>query len=461
MTSCRSEKLVQTRQICEFLNSTSYDDIDTEAIEYAKKMVTDTIAAMISGSNTEISGLVKEGKTSLRTDTGPSRVIGTGLAGTASDASMLMGVMAHALDFDDVHHEMGGHPSAPVLSALLPVAEQQGASGQELLTAFVLGTEVEISLANVLNPGLYEEGWHPTSVVGSIGAAAAVGKLLDFDTQTLQHALGIAASEAGGIKANFGTMTKPLHVGNAARSGVEAADLASRGFTADRSALEKEFGGFCSLFQGDSEYEFGDHIESLSDPYCILDPPVGFKPYPCCGSTHSSIDAALEIRERDGFSAADIESLKITEHPRRLGHTDTPNPESSLDAKFSVQYCVAIAIEEGDIWFDHFSEDVTSQGKYKKLCDKVTTVGDESLFSSREWGARLDATVDGEQFTVEVDHPKGSAENPLTESELKEKYHHCVGNTLDRDRSQKSLFTIRELDSGSPVESLLDCLTKE
>lgn len=451
----------ETERLCAFVSDTTYDDISDEAVEHAKRMILDTLGVTIVGSKTEVAAFTRDVKTSIGVDTGLSRVPGTGTSGTPRDVAVLTGVMAHALDFDDVHHQMGGHPSAAVLAALLPVAERESASGRELLTAFILGTEVEITLADVLNPGHYERGWHPTSVLGTIGAAVAVGKLLGLETLRLQRAVGISASEAGGIKSNFGTMTKPLHVGNAARSGIEVAELASRGFTASENALEAEFGGFCDLFEGTPGYDFNNHLEALGSPWGLLDPPVGFKPYPCCGSTHSAIDAALALRNHHEFDMDDIDSVEIREHPRRLDHTNEPKPETTLDAKFSVQYCVAVALREGNVWLNHFEQKNVKCHAYQSFLENVDVAAARSAFDNREWGACVAVHANGERHAVEIDAPKGGAENPLTQDELEKKYRRCVEGTLTKKSSRRSLSMLLDLDSKPDVSSVLNHLTNE
>jgi 2-methylcitrate dehydratase PrpD len=377
----------QTERLCQFVVDTEYEDVPENVLDHAKEMIVDSVAATLAARDSD-PGSVVAGVYQGAYDGGEARIPGTNESGTVRDVAFLTGVRSHALDFDDVHHRMGGHPSTPVLSALLPIAEREGVSGADLLRSFVLGVEAEVLLADVLNPGHYERGWHPTAIFGTIGAAAAVGDLLGLDLPELRNAAGIAASQAAGMKGNFGTMTKSLHVGNAARSGQEAAELAAGRFTANDEILELEFGGFCDLFQGDPPYDFDSHLDGLGSPWAILDPPVGFKPYPCCGSTHSAIDAALDLRERCDLSPDTIESVRIEEHPRRLGHTNKPEPTTALDGKFSVQYCVTAALFDGTVWIDHFDDETVRSEAYQSFLSCVEIVPDRELFSDRESPSR-------------------------------------------------------------------------
>lgn len=448
----------ETEQLCQFVVDTEYEDFPEDVLNHAKEMIVDSIAVTLAAADSDPGSLVAGVYWDSYGDGGEAHVPGTGEAGAVRDVAFLIGVRSHALDFDDVHHRMGGHPSTPVLAALLPVAEREGTSGADLLRAFILGVEVEVLLADVLNPGHYERGWHPTAILGTVGAAAAVGDLLGLDLAELRNAVGIAASQAAGMKGNFGTMTKPLHVGNAARSGQEAAELSAGGFTANDEILELEFGGFCDLFQGDPPYDFGSHLERLGSPWAVLDPPVGFKPYPCCGSTHSAIDAALELREQYDLSPDTIESVRIREHPRRLDHTNEPAPTTALHGKFSVQYCVTAALFDGAVWIDHFDDKTVTDGAYQSFLPRVEVVPERETFADQEWGARVTVeTADGE-YTATVDAPKGSADRPMTSDELAEKYRRCALTTLDDEGVETSLATLRGLDRVDDVSQLLDAL---
>jgi 2-methylcitrate dehydratase PrpD len=289
-----------------------------------------------------------------------------------------------------------------------------------------------------------------------MGAATAVGALFELDSNDMRHALGIAASKASGIKGNFGSMTKPLHVGDAARSGLEAAELARGGFTANPRILELEFGGFCDLFEGEPGYDFEDYIKSLGNPWALLDPPVGFKPYPCCGSTHSAIDAALELRERYDIEPDRIKSVEISEHPRRLDHTNKSNPTTLLDGKFSVQYCVSLALLEGDVWLDHFDDETVTSEPYQSFLDTISVDPDREAFVDREWGSTVTIETPNDRHTVTVDAPKGSADRPMTAAERKQKYERCASLVLDDEAVNRSLEALHHIESVDDVGDIVD-----
>lgn len=450
----------ETAAVAAFVAETAYDDIPEEVRSLATEMVLDTVGVTVSGASTDAARIVADAVVDLERATGTAaRVPGTALGGDPADVAFLTGVQAHAHDFDDVHQGMGGHPSAPVLAAVLPLADATDVSGRELCRAFVVGTEVTVAFGAVMNPGHYERGWHPTAVFGTVGAALGAGALLGLDERELRRAVGVAVSRAGGVKTNFGTMTKPAHVGEAARAGVEAAHLASAGFTASEGALEADFGGYFDLFQGDPPHAVGDTVAVLGDHWHLLDPRVGFKPYPCCGSTHAAIDAALEVYPTAGIEPGDVERVTVTEHPRRLDHTNTPEPASVLAAKFSVQYCVATALATGSVTLDDFTPSAVERPAVLALADRVA-VNPDADGVPHEWGASLVVeTADGDELTATVSHPSGSAKNPLSTEELDEKFDRCAGHALDAEATVAARTTIRSIADLERCSTLLDHLS--
>jgi 2-methylcitrate dehydratase PrpD len=447
----------ETARLCEFVAATGYDDVPDGVVTHAKRMILDTVAVTVRAVDEEAVRIVRETTAGIDADDGgDARVPGTNLSGDPTDAAFLTGVMSHVLDFDDLNTVLGGHPSAPVLSALLPLADARGATGEDLLRAFVHGTDTVVLLGEVLNPGHYERGWHPTAICGHVGAAIGAGSLLDLDADELRRAVGISVSQAAGSKVNFGTMTKSYHVGRVARAGVEAALLAEAGFTADESALEADFGGLFDLFEGDPPHDVGDVFETLDSRWWLADPPTGFKPWPCCGSTFAAVDAALDLHEED-FDVDEIRTVTVTEHPQRLDHTNRPNPTTGLEGKFSVQYCVAIALANGDVWLDDF-EDETVRTQQRDLVERVEAVADaEAVPNDRS--AILDVELaDGSVVEHTVVHPYSSPNDPMSDEDLDEKYRRCVRYALDDDAVTASLDAIRNAETVDDVGELVDQL---
>ena len=447
-----------TERLAAFLaaETTASASTSADVNDVVENMLLDTVGVTLAAANEEA---VERAAATLAptSDSDPGvHVPGRAERYDVRDAAFLTGIASHALDFDDLHHGMGGHPSSPVVSAVLPLAASLGSDGDAMLNALLLGAETELALSEALNPGHYESGWHPTSVLGHLGATAAAGALYGLDESEFRHALGVAASSAGGLKGNFGSMTKPYHVGKAARDGVVAARLAREGFTANPDILEEEFGGFCERFADGEAHDLQAALARLGDPWCAVDPPVAFKPYPCCGSVHAAIDAARAIRADGDVDAGHVERIDVTEHPRRLPHTDRPDPETALEGKFSLQYCVAVALERGDVWLDDFTDEAVNDQTVRAVADRVRAHADETM---PEYGARVElTTTNGESHVQSVDAPRGTADNPMGDDELESKYRRCARRTLDDarvDRSVRLLRSVRETDADALLETII------
>ncbi len=311
-------------------------------MDAARRAILDCLGVMLAGSIDPPARIVQrvaeaEGGAPLAT------VVGTGRRTGAVWAALANGTAAHALDFDDTNFAMMGHPSAPVLAAALAAGELALADGRALVHAFLLGFEVETTLAEVLNPAHYHHGWHATCTLGTIGAAAAAARLLGLDAGQTRMALAVAASQSSGLKENFGTMTKPFHAGHAARSGVLSALLAREGWTASEQALEGPQGFLAVLGAGSLRPE---RLATLGDPWKILTTGVAVKPYPSCACTHSIIDGARELRQRHHLRPDDIVEVTVGVNvsvPNILIHA---NPRTGLEAKFSGEFAAAAALVE-------------------------------------------------------------------------------------------------------------------
>lgn len=462
MASTSTEKHPNvTAEIVSFAHSLEYEDIPSAVLDHAKRMILDTCGVAILARDEKVTTAVMASADTIEQEPSPRSVPlpGTAKSGSPKDIGLVFGTMIHALDFDDVHHGMGGHPSAPILAAILPIATRERSSGRTVLSAFIAGVETTVCLANMLNPGHYERGWHPTAVIGTIGATLALGRLLGSDRDTLRRSVGIAVSQASGTKGNFGTMTKPFHIGMVARNSIEAATLADLGLTAGTDLLERSFGGFFDLFKGESPITVGGPLDALGTEWAILTPRVAFKPYPCCGSTHAAIDAALAIKQRTGPDTDEIRAITIREHPRRLDHTDRPHPVTDLDGKFSVQYVVGRALQQGRVWVDDFTDDAVTAPAIRSLLDRTTTVRDADAFADAEWGASVTVETDDGTLMERVDAPRGSADRPLPDRELREKFRRCTDGILDDTALTSTIDFINKLETLDDTATLVDTLT--
>jgi len=386
-------------------------------------------------------------------------VVGTSLRTGAVWAALANGTAAHALDFDDTNFAMMGHPSAPVLAAALAAGELTLADGRALVHAFLLGFEVETTMAAVMNPPHYEKGFHATGTLGTMGAAAAAGRLLGLDPGQTRAALALAASQASGLKENFGTMTKPFHAGHAARSGVLAALLAREGFTASEQAIEGPQGYFAVLGAGKREEQ---HLESLGAPWKILTSGVAVKPYPSCACTHSIIENALELQRTHRITPEQIAEVTVGVHaavPRILIHS---RPRSGLEAKFSGEFSAAAALCEGRVGMATFRDDKTDDPAIAKLMRRVRLVVDPEIPGDMERHMWTRVTVrfqDGREVSIAPRPVPGHPELPLSKDQLREKFMDCARLVLSEDRADTVRQMLEELDACPDLRSLTAILS--
>lgn len=367
------------------------------------------------------------------------------------EAALINGAAAHALDYDDLNRSIGGHPTAVIAPAVFALGEQLGASGKQVLDAYVLGFDVMAKLGQALNPGLYVKGWHPTSVLGIMGACAAACRLMGLTQEQTMNALGIAASEASGIKKNFGSMTKPLHAGSAARKAVWAAQLAQMGLTADQSVLEGGF-GYLQLFAGDLPFDVSP-LNTLGKPFDLIDNGLAFKQYPCCGSTHPALDCALEIKRRHHVPVEEIEKVECWVNPQRMGHINRPRVETALQAKFSLQCVTALALLDGFIGLGQFASPTYLRPAVQDLMGRVTIIGDDSM---REFGARVSVQLkDNTILIAEVPEAKGSPAFPIPDEDLERKFVDCASTIVDQPQAEDASWVLMTLEVEPDLKRLL------
>ncbi|HEV3483517.1 MAG TPA: MmgE/PrpD family protein [Candidatus Acidoferrales bacterium] len=433
-----------------------YEDLPGQAIQAAKDALLDTLGVTLAGSSEPAAAIVTD-VLSGESRPGTSVAFGTKHKTNCLDAALMNGTAAHALDFDDVSDAMGGHPSAPVLAALLALGDNIEASGRDVVNAFVAGFETEIRIAKAVNFHHYKKGWHPTATLGVFGAAAACARLLSLEEQQIASALSMSASLSAGLKANFGTMTKPLHVGNCARSGLLAALLAGKEFTAAPDAFEHKQ-GFLNVFNGPGTYDVAKIFENWAEPLEIVDPGVVIKQYPCCASTHSAIDTLIRIVSENHIHAEDVSNIDVWIHERRLEHTNRPNPQNAMAAKFSLQYCLARALMHGTVVLEHFEGDAFHDMQARSIMSKVkaASYSPEQIGSDNAYGAEIKLTMhDGTVYCGQLDEALGqSAAHPLPARSLVHKFQNCAGRILVRDQVLELQESVERIENLRSVRDL-------
>lgn len=399
------------------------DDLPAAVRHWASRALADTLACAVAGASEAVVGQVQA---VLPMAPGASVLIGQTGRAHVLDAAQINGVAAHALDFDDCNLEMDGHPSVSIVPALVALADRQDASGADLLTAYVAGVEAEIRIARLSNPAHADRGWHPTVTFGVLGAAVACGRLLNLQAPQMAVAIGIAASCASGLRANSGTMTKPLHAGQANRNGLQAALLAQAGFTANPAALEHKF-GYMAAFNGSVPADLSPALEGWGQDYALLAPGIAIKQYPCCAFIHCAIDAASALR--DDIDGAEIAAVEVALHPRRLKNIDRPQPRDGLDAKFSTQYLTARALLAGRVGFADFEPPLLDDAATKALAARVRLSAHDA--EDLSLGHVTVTLADGRRLkaSASVAMGRGPA-NPMTEAQFRAKFDDCTRAVL-------------------------------
>src|SRR3984957_16461331 len=437
----------------------TYDGLPDAALEWAKTGILDTVGVTLAGSAEPCAQIMLR----VCTATGPALVFGSAQRLSVMDAALVNGTASHALDFDDCSNTLGGHPSVPILPGLFALADAMPVSGRDFLAAYVAGFETETRIARAVNFHHYDKGWHPTATLGIFGATAAASRLLELTQDQTATALAIAASFSSGLKANFGTMTKPLHVGHCARNGVMAAMLAREGMTANHDAFEHRQ-GFFEVFNGAGNYDADAVLRDWADPLDIITPGIAIKSYPCCGSTHPAIDAMLWLVEHHDLTPDRVERVVSRTHQRRLRHTNRPHLRSALDAKFSVQYCLARALVDRRVVLSQFEGEAHDDPDVRTLMARIEALPqpDKIPDDGEHFGADVEVfTKDGAHFAHSVPRPLGrTSANPLPQPRLEAKFLDCTQRSVTPSAAGHALELLRRFDTVSRAADLTDILAE-
>lgn len=446
-----------TGRLAAFIAQTRYASLPAAAITQARRAVLDTLAVMLAGSQ-EPAGRLAGDVVRLQDCRPVATAVGQGFRSSAAGAAFVNGVAGHALDFDDFNSSMSGHPSVPLLPVVLAVAEERDANGQDALTAFVVGFEVQARIGRAMGPSHYARGWHATATLGTLGAASAAAVLYQIDADKARMALGIAASLAGGMRQNFGTMSKPLHPGHAAQSGVLAAQLAARGFTADAEIIESPL-GFLNLFSPDGDAEPSRVLENLGSRFELVDTGINVKRYPCCYATHRAIDAVLDLVAQHSLQADAVEGVEVS-MPRGAGSPLIhPRPQTGLEGKFSMEYCVAAALLDGRVVLGSFTDGAVRRSEAQELLRRV--VSRESEDESPPAEGYADVTLilrNGARVHEQVAEARGAPSLPVSWDELVDKFTVCAQGVIDANAARRVPHMVGELEKLESIAGLASLL---
>lgn len=424
------------RQLAGNLLAFSRQAFPQAAYAQARTAIIDTLGVTLAGG-------VQEGAVKLRSvivpgaASGNSRVFGTDLKLNALDAALLNGLSSHLLDFDDSNSWLHGHISVAVLPALLALADERDLNGDAVLRAYITGYETAVRMGKAVSPFQYRHGWHPTTTVGVFAGVAACAVILALNEEQTATALSITASLASGIKSNFGSETKALAVGQAARSAVMACKLAQSGFTAGQRAFEQHQGYF-HVYNGVENVDSLPLTESWNETPFILDTVKSnnYKYFPCCYAILSPLDGVLALREETGLQPHEVERIAVQVHPIRFPHINIPEPVNPLAGKFSLHYCVARAFVTGSLTLDDFIDDALfADPATQTLMRKVTLERHDEEITHSAFVTLT--TTDGREFIRRVAGARGSSPAiPLPDNLIEQKFLDCASRVLSKEAAQ-------------------------
>jgi 2-methylcitrate dehydratase PrpD len=460
-----------TAYVADFIIDTRSTDIPADVAHLGKRSVLDGLGLALAGAVSDTAKIAQRYLSSLgMANARDSMVIGTGMRLPARFAAFANGIAIHADDFDDTQlavakdrvYGLLTHPTSTALPPVLALTEREKRSGRDLMTAYQIAVEVECKVAEAILPRHYQQGFHSTATCGAIGAAAGAARLLGLDRDATRRALSIGASQAAGLRENFGTMTKPFHAGRAAESGLVAAELAGLGFTASPIGLEADRGFFRAAGGGYS----AEMIDGkLGHPWTFAFPGVSIKPHPSGSLTHPGMSVMLDLVHRYDLRPDRVKRVSVgTNHnmPNALIHH---RPTNELQAKFSMEFCMAILLLERKAGLEQFTDEVVRRPDVQALLrrvdfgvhpdaeaagfDKMTTIVEIEL-------------SDGTTVKGSADFGKGSPANPMTDAELADKFRQCASwGGLDSRRADAVIDRIWHIEDLRDVSELMQLLVAD
>src|SRR2546423_105152 len=459
-----------TEYVGQFVASTRYEDIPEGVIELGKKSILDGLGLALAGSRAQTGSICREYLGHLGICDGKSSIIGSSIKTSPRFAAFVNGVSIHADDFDDTQlsaakdrvYGLLVHPTVPVLPAVLAVTEGRAISGKEFMLAYHLGVEVECKIAEAISPRHYQDGFHSTGTCGALGSAAACAKLLRFDQSKTLNAFGLAASQAGGLRENFGTMTKPFQAGHAAESGLVSADLVAQGWTAAEQILEADR-GFFHAFGG--SYDPSAIVDRLGKPRTFVSPGISLKPYPSGSLTHPAMTELMRLIEANNIQADQVEKVDCGANHNMTTTLLHHQPKTGLEAKFSMEFSMAILLLERKAGLGEFADKVVQRADVQEMIRKINFYVDpeaESAGYDKMTSLLKIHLKDGRIIIGRADFGKGSPANPMSFDEAATKFRGCAeyANWL-KLKTEKIIAFVRTLDSAPDVSALTPLLSAE
>ncbi len=443
-----------TRRLAEFIYGLHYDDISKDAIAKAKLCIMDWVGVTVGGyidGRSDMDSMIAalspffgQPQATLITKKRKIDVV---------NAALINGTASHFLDYDDVHMGMIGHPTVPVVPAVLAVGEYRKISGKKLIEAIVAGIEAECRIGEAVNPEHYAAGWHATATLGCFGACAAVAKVIGLSVDKTVSALGIAGTQAFGLQQSFGTMCKPFHAGKAASNGILAAVLAENGFTAPQQILEGQAGFGKVLTQKFDESKIG----SFGQPFEIEG--VVYKRYASCYLTHPTVRCVLGMREKYHPTTSKVGSVEVKASTTAVAVAGKPEPQTGLEGKFSLRYCATLALLKGRAVESDFTDESVNEPDIKNLMSKVNVIPDESLAPTE-----VEITIimtDGAEMKERLELTSKDAAVPISEwqSTLEAKSGDLLKGAFSGEKMAKVINAIKRLEEFDDITNVVELIS--
>lgn len=431
-----------------------YKNIPHAAVNLTKKAIMDYIGVGIAGSFEPAVKILKDYVQGVNAR-GNAGIIGGKLKTCPELAAWVNGTASHALDYDDTDSIAAGynmHPSVPILPAVFAIGEELNLSGKQILEAYIVGFEIEAIVGSAIGSENSAAGWHPTSVIGAIAGAAASAKAIKLNKVKTQMALGIAASFASGSIRNFGTMTKAMHPGNAARSGVIAAFLAEKGFSADPDIMNGEF-GFCSLFSAGKISNIPPRNMVLPIEWKLLSIGLAFKPYPSCRDSHGCVDGALYLANKFEILPDQVDSVVCYVSPEQARNLRFADPKNGNEAKFSIPYCIGAALVRRRLSLEDFQDSMIAEPIVQSLIPKISLKSRRSKINEQEIIIEL---KNGKKLSHSLMQPKGDPTNPLSTEELLFKFRNNTRAFISKNNCDKIIDIIMNIENIGNLSELYE-----
>jgi 2-methylcitrate dehydratase PrpD len=453
-----------TQYVAEFICETRFGDLPADVVDLGKKSILDGLGLALSGSVARSGEYVRQHLADLCLGDGPSTVIGSPYKVAPRFAAFANGVGIHADDYDDTQlavakdrvYGLLTHPTAPALPAALAMGEATKADGMAVMLAYHIGVEVECKISEAIDPRHYQTGFHSTATCGTFAAASASAKLMGLDTEQTLRALSIAGSQSAGLRENFGTMTKPFHAGRSSESGVAAAQFAGYGWTATDKILEAPRGFFRAAGGG---YDESAILNKLGKPWTFSEPGISIKPHPSGSLTHPGMTEMRRLIAENGVRAADVVRVRVgTNHnmPNALIHH---RPSNELQAKFSMEFCMAILLLGGRAGLAEFRDEVVNREDVRAMIEKVDFVVDDVAEAAGydKMTTLIDISLnDGRTISGRADFGKGSPANPMSYDEVADKFRETAGFAqLSPGKIGDVIAMVRDLETLTSVDRLL------